>query len=113
MFQKSLVISAKEGSGHYPAEEEEALKVDAVLDWYAGFAEAIDVEKVKEILVPQVETWLGENGNKFVCGKFMTIADLVLGAEIMEAKKTDQSICDAFKLTGKWIKKVGEPKMWK
>ena len=106
-------ISAKEGSGHYPAEEEEALKVDAVLDWYAGFAEAVDVEKVKEILVPQAETWLGENGNKFVCGKFMTIADLVLGAEIMEAKKTDKSICDAFKLTGKWIKKVGEPKMWK
>lgn len=107
-------ISEKEKSALCPKTEEETMAANKCFEWYAALCggKPISAEQVKDQVLPQIEAWLGE-GTKFLAGPYMTTADLVFCAEIMQAKKGDKNVCKEFKLTSKWLNKVGEPKMWK
>ncbi|QDZ18923.1 seryl--tRNA ligase [Chloropicon primus] len=107
-------ITKRENSNLYPQNEEEDLKVGGALDWYNDLTEGKQVseEKMTGDILPQLEKWL-EEGNKFLAGKAMTIADLLFGAECIEAKKANKNLLNEYKLTSKWFNKIAEPKMWK
>ncbi len=67
---------------------------------------AMSAEKVKSDVLPQVDSWLAEH--KFLSGKKMMAADLVLASELIEQKKQtkDKNFCNDFAAVAKWLKGV-------
>lgn len=72
----------------------------------------VSMETVQGEILPQLEKWLAE-GAKFLAGNYMTIADIVLGAELLSAKKANKEVCKDFKIASKWLNKVDDKKCWK
>jgi len=101
-------IASEANSPLLPKKEEELHKVEEILEWYNGLTQGkkTDGDKIKAAL-PQLEQWLGENTSKFyLCGKGMTLADVLLCSELQDLKKADKDFCAEFKLTSDWLKAI-------
>ena len=107
-------LAQREGSSLYPRSEEDLLKAEGCVEWYMDLTQGkkVSMETVQGEILPQLEKWLAE-GAKFLAGNYMTIADIVLGAELLSAKKANKEVCKDFKIASKWLNKVDDKKCWK